>query len=253
MAGMVAYANAALVSNVVITASSSATGHDMTNLSHPGRWKDWRSSTSTAAPTVEFNLATAVAMLAFGVVDATIISGGALIVETKVLVGDPYVAVGTFTFPSFNPTGVSMLWTARTAQYVRYRFTNPTAVSAFAQMGVAFLATGTVTLSKIAPGPSYTRVDPSVQRRAIGGARTSVVLPKYHTYDGELRLLTAPERDTYAQMFDDVGTTDAVIFSIDTDTPQHVAYGVLEGFEATHREGTANRWGIPFTFTEDVA
>lgn len=253
MATKIAHTNRALVSGVTITASSEATGHPASHMAHPGRWKDWRSSTGTGAPTLDFDLGSSLSLAAFGVVDAVIISGGALQVQTKVLLADPYVTAGTFTFPAFNPTGVAMVWTAATGRYVRFLFTNPGSVSAFAQLGVAFIATSVVTLAKTAPGPTFERFDPSVQRRALGGARSSVLRPKFTTYDGRQRLLTSTERDTYAAMWETVGTTQAVIFALDEDSPQLVSYGVLQSMAPEHRDGTANKWDIPFQFIEDVA
>jgi hypothetical protein len=253
MATKIAHTNRALVSGVTITASSEATGHPASYMAHPGRWKNWRSSTSTSAKNLDFDLGASLVNAVFGVVDAVLVSGGELQVQSKVLVGDPYVTVGTFAFPAFNPTGVSMVWTAATGRYVRFLFTNPGAVSAFAQLGVAFIAASVVVLAKTAPGPTFQRVDPSVQRRAIGGARTSVLRPKYSTYEGRQRLLTAAERDTYAAMWETIGSTQPAILALDENAPQLVGYGILDSFAPEHRVEMANEWDIPFAFVEDVA
>lgn len=253
MATKIAHTNLALIPAAIWTASSAATGHPASHMAHPGRWKDWRSATGTGAPTLDVDLGSSLAMSAFGAVDATILAGGLLTVQTKVLVGDPYTTLGSFIFPVFNPTGVVMLWSSVTGRYVRFLFTNPSAVNAYAQLGVAFIASAVVTLAKTAPGPTFQRYDPSIHRRAIGGARSSVRRPKFTTYDGRQRLLTSTERDTYAAMWETVGATEPLIFALDENAPQLVSYGVLEGMAPEHREGTPNKWDIPFQFTEDVA
>jgi hypothetical protein len=251
---MIAWNNLALTSGVTFTATSEATGHPASHLASAARWKDWRSGTTTSAVTMEIDLGSIQTVYAVAIVDAVIFAGGSVRLETKQTSGGSYVVQGTFSLPSFNPTGVSVLWHQHPARYVRLNFLNPNTVSAFVQLGVVYIAGGLFTArAPVAPGAGFSRVDQSIQRRAIGGARSAVIRPKLHAYQGLFHLASTTDRDAFASLFDGMGTSHAVILALDPATPQLVAYGTLAGFTAMHRAQSVDLWDIPVQFTEDVA
>lgn len=242
-----------LALTATLTASAAATGHAATNLNSASRFRDWRSSTSTSEATMQFDLGSTQRIYGFGAIDATVFAGGAISVEHKLLVGDPWTVLAQIPIESFNPTGTSVLWRSVAARYVLYRFTNPAAVSAYAQLGVAFLAgTQWRPTRSVAPGASVQRIDPSVTRRAIGGQRSSVIRSKYHVMDFTFHLRTVAERDIFARLYHSVGMTQPAIWALDPED-WRVVYGVLNApMLAAHRVGTVDLTDLSCQVVEDV-
>jgi hypothetical protein len=242
-----------LALTATLTASSEATGHPATNLNSSSRFRDWRTSTGTAEGTMQFDLGSTKQLFGFGAVDATTFAGGGISVEYKLLVGDPWTVLAPIPFPTFNPTNTAVLWRTVAARYVLYRFTNPAAVSAYAQLGVAFLAGISLKPTRsVAPGASIQRIDPSVTRRAIGGQRSAVVRSKYHVLDFSFHLRTPQERDVLAQLFNSLGTTEPALWALDPDD-WRVVYGVkTDAFVVGHRAGTVDLADLPFQVVEDL-
>lgn len=252
MAGIrLLYSNLALTAT--LTASSAATGHAASNLNSSSRFRDWRSATDTVEQTMQFDLGSTKTLFGFGAIDATLFSGGQISVEHKLNSGDPWTVLGPIPIASFNPTGTSVLWRTISARYVLYRFTNPSAVSAYAQLGVGFIAGAQwVPTRSVAPGATVTRIDPSVPRRAIGGQRTSVVRSKYHVMGFTFHLRTPAERNTFAEIYNSVGTTEPNIWALDPDD-WRVVYGVLSTpLEVAHRVGTVDLVDLPCQVVEDL-
>lgn len=251
----IAWNNLVTASGVTFTESSEATGHPAEHLASPARWKDWRSATDTVEQTMEVDLGSIQTVYAVAVVDATLFAGGALTLGTKTTSGGSFVTEGTFVFPSFHPTGISVLWLeGKPVRYLLLTFTNPDTVSAYCQLGVLFVAGNLHRAARpVLPGAVFDVIDPSVQRRAIGGARSSVLRTKFHAYQGVFHLNTPTERDSLATMFDTVGATESCVLAVDPDTPQMIAYGVLDRLSVQHRVGSIDHFDIPYAFVEDVA
>jgi hypothetical protein len=242
-----------LALTATLTASSEATGHAATNLNSSSRFRDWRSSTATSEATMQFDFGSAKQLYGFGAIDATTFAGGGISVEYKQNSGDPWTVLAPLPFPAFNPTNTAVLWRSVSARYVLYRFTNPAAVSAYAQLGVAFIAGALLKPARsVAPGAAVHRVDPSEHRRSIGGQRSSVVRSKYHVMDFTFHLRSTFERDGLAQLFNTLGTTEPAIWALDPDD-WRVVYGVLATpFEAAHRSGTVDLTDIGCQVVEDL-
>jgi hypothetical protein len=255
MASRIGWSNLLTVAGVTITSSSEATGHADDHLASRARWKDWRSGTSTGDQWVKFDLGANNAMTLLAIVDATIHAGGTVKAQahTSDSWATPTIDV-TLTIPSPDYTGVRATYFAsQNLRWVRFYFTNTVAVSSYVQLGAAFAGTYLEPSAGIAPGLVMQRVDPSLQRYAIGGARSTVRRSKYHNVNGVWRLQTAAARDSLRTAFESMGATEPVIFAPDHSLPGSLTfYGhFVPALTSAHFEQSADQWSMPFAFEED--
>lgn len=256
MAARLAYTNLLTVSGVVITSSSEATGYVDDNLASPARWKKWRSATDVVDQWVKFDLGSNKSLTVLAAISARVHTGGTLRAQAHATDtwGAPTVNE-LLTIPSPDYTGVVAAWiAAQSLRWVRFYFTNTGAVNEFVELGVAFVGTYLQPSISIAPGLGVRRVDPSEQRRAIGGQRSTVVRSKFHEVSGLFRLQSASARDDLRTAFDTNGASIPAVFAPTPGTAGLTFYGTLvPDLAATHHDTSADLWSVPFGFVEDVA
>jgi hypothetical protein len=255
MAARLGWNNLLLVSGVVITSSTEATGYVDDNLAHQARWKRWRSATSTADQWVKFDLGANKSLQLLAAIDATLHAGGTLKAQAHATDawGAPTVD-DLFTVPSPNRTYVLTDWlgSVQSLRWVRFYFTNTVAVSAYAGLGAVFAGTYLEPTAAVAPGVGFVQVDPSIQRRATGGQRSSVRRTKYHQVSGQFRPQSDSAREDFRTAFETIGETESCVFALDSATPSLTFYGTLHGTAYEHTNPSATLWDVPFTFEEDV-
>lgn len=247
------WTNLLTASGVVITSSSEATGYVDDYVANTARFKKWRSATSSADQWIKFDLGSNQAMTALAAVSYLIPAGvtfkmqahtsDAWVTPTK----DITIAPGT---PDLTGVLVSF-FNSVSLRWVRFFWTGLT--SDYVELALGFAGTYLEPSAGIAPGVSVVHVDPSVERRAIGGQRSSVVRPKYHEVNGVWRQQVASARDDLRNVFNTTGGATPVIFALDHATASLIWYGAMEArLEQGHLATSADQWNIPFRFREDV-
>lgn len=254
----IAYSNLLTASGVTITSSADATGYPSSNLSHPARWKKWRSSTTNGDQWVKFDLGANKTMQLLALTDVTVHTGGGTL-KFQANTADAWVTPvvdHTIAIPSPDLTHVlaDWLWAALSLRWVRFYFTNVGASTSYVEVGAAFAGPYFESGKSIAPGVAVTRHDASIQRYAVGGQRSTVVRPKYHQIEGTFALQSATDRDNWRQAFDTNGVGVPSVFGLVPGTASLTFYGVFApDLRAQHRAKSVDYWDVPFSFTEDVS
>jgi len=255
MALRIAYANLLTASGVVVSSSADATGYPASNLTNAARWKKWRSATGTGDQWVKFDLGSNKTFTVLAAISAKLHAGGTLKAQANATdVWTSPTVNDTLTVPSPDFSGVLADWIAsQSLRWIRFYFTNVGAVSDYVQLGAVFAGTYLEPANTIEQGFTVTRVDPSIQRRATGGQRSALVLPKYHEVTGRLRPVVASARDDIRTMFEAVGDASPVILAVDPTVPGLTFYGALDGpLQAQHQNPSLSLWAFPLAFREDV-
>lgn len=255
MGARLAWSNLLTAAGVVITSSSEATGHPDENLSHPSRWKDWRSASATTDQWVKFDLGAAKSFQVLAVMNAILHTGGSLKVQANATdIWTSPTINDTLTVPNPDFTQVLADWfgTVQSFRWIRFLFVNTGAVNEAVQLGAVFAGTYLEPARSVSPDLMVRRVDPSVKRYATGGQRSSVLRAKYHEVSGTFVLQTASARNDLRTLYETAGSTTSVLFALDPANPSLVFYGSLQpALAATHRG--PDLWDLPIDFVEDVA
>jgi hypothetical protein len=255
MAARLATTNLLAASGVTITSSGEASGYFDDYAATLHRWKKWRSSTSTGDQWIKFDCGANKTFTFIAAVSALIHAGGTL--KFQAHTSDSWATPNVdqlVTVPSPDFTAVWTYFRASTSQrWFRFYFTNTGAVSSYVELAVAWAGTYLEPSASVAPGLTVRRVDPSPQRRAIGGQRLAVRRSKYHEVNGIWRSQVGSARDDIRTAFETSGGTEPVIFAVESGTPSLIFYGPVEAqLEMAHREQSTDLWAIPFRVTEDV-
>lgn len=255
MGARLAWNNRLIADGVAITSSSEATGYVDDNLADSARWRKWRSTTTTGDQWVKFDLGANATMQVFAAMNAKLHTGGTLRVQANA--SDSWVTPtidDVFTVPSPDWTQMLIDWRSATSslRWVRFYFTNTGAISGYVELGAVFAGPYLEPTRSVSPSLSVRRIDPSTQRYAIGGQRSAVIRPKFHTVSGTFVLQTATARNVLRQAYETTGATQPAIFAVDPADPSLTFYGTLQStLSAEHR--AADLWDMPVEFVEDVA
>jgi len=256
MGARIAWQNLLTASGVVISSSSEATGYVDDNLANPLRWKKWRSATQNADQWVKFDLGANKNFQVIAGMNAKLhSSGGTLKAQANATdVWTTPTVNDTLSVPSPDLTKVLADWlgSVQNLRWIRYYFTDVGGVSDYVELGAVFAGTYLEPTRSVSDGVSITRIDPSVQRVAIGGQRSAVIRPKYHRATGRFDVQTASARDDLRTLYETVGAAVPAIFTVDPSSPSLTLYGTLQAsLDAT--DSSPNLWRVPIDFTEDVA
>jgi hypothetical protein len=255
MGARLAWNNLLIASTAVITSSSDATGYIHGNLANPARWKRWQSGTSTSDQWAKFDLGFNQTLRVIAAIDPVLHPGGTLKLQahTSDVWTSPTIDV-TVAVPAVNYSGVVSTWivAGSSLRWVRFYFTNVTTTSSAVSLGAAFAGSYLEPYRSLSKELSVRRVDPSVQRYAMGGQRSSLRLPKYHEVNGRFVLQKATARNDLRQVFETVGATGSVILAVDPNDTSLVFYGSLASALQAQHMGS-DLWDVPIDFVEDVA
>jgi hypothetical protein len=120
------------------------------------------------------------------------------------------------------------------------------------ELGAVFAGPYLEPARSISPEISVRRVDPSIQRYATGGQRSSVLKAKYHEISALFVLQTATARNDLRALYETVGATTSVLFAVDPANASLVFYGTLPAALTATNRGP-DLWDVPIEFVEDVA
>lgn len=255
MGARLGWSNLLTVSGAVITSSSEAAGYVDDNMASPYRWKKWRSTTTTGDQWVKFDMGANKSLQVLAAIDALIHVGGTLKLQanaTDVWTAPTVSVTVTVPNPDFTRVWASWLSSVQSLRWVRFYFTNVGTVSGYVELGAVFAGTYLEPARSVAPALTVSRVDPSIQRYSVGGQRSSVSRPKFHTVSGFFVLQTASARNDLRVMFEGVGASVPMILAVDPLNPSLIFYGTLtDALTAEHQQ--ADLWNVPIAFVEDVA
>src|SRR5687767_12189557 len=188
MGARIAFDNLLAVSGVVITSSSESLGYTDDYAASQQRWKKWRSAISAGDQWVKFDAGSNKSFQAIAAVSARVHTGGGTLkfqAHTSDSWGAPTVDQ-LVTIPSPDLTGVWVYWlpASQSLRWFRFYFTNTTAVSTSVELAVAWVSPYLEPTRGLSDGLEVTPIDPSVERRAISGARTFHARPHFHEFGG---------------------------------------------------------------------
>ena len=250
-----AWNNLLTASGVTITSSSESTGYVDDNLANPLRWKKWQSAVGTVDQWIKFDRGANASFQVMAAMNAVIHAGGTLKAQANATDswGSPTVDI-TLTAPSPDYTNVWVAWLAspQSLRWFRFYFTNTGAVNASVSLGAVFAGTYLEPVRSLSPALAFRRIDPSVQRFAIGGQRSTVVRSKYHQVSGTWPLQSASARNTVRQLFETIGGVTPALLAVDPNDASLIFYGTLQATLDARHSGP-DLWDMPIVFTEDIA
>jgi hypothetical protein len=249
-----AYTNLLTAPGVTISSSGEATGYVDDNLASPARWKKWRSTTTTGDQWWKADLGANKNFQVLAAMNAVLHTGGTLKAQANASDswGAPTIS-DTFSVPSPDFTQVLADWLSavQSLRWIRFYFTNVGAVSGFVELGAVFAGTYLEPVRGVSDGVALRRVDPSIQRFAIGGQRSSVVRPKFHQISAAFQFQTQSARDDLRALYETTGSTIPALIGIDASDTSLNFYGTVQSPLAPQDRGP-NLWDVPIEFTEDV-
>lgn len=249
----IAYDNLAWKPATLLTASSSATGYDVANLASPARWQKWRSATSAANQNADFDFASSKNVTLVAMTDVVAHAGGT--VKAQYWDGAAWQDLAVIVVPSVNPTGVvaAFLTTSLFGQRIRVLFTNTGAVSQAVEIGSVFIGTYLQPSISIARGYGLQLVDPSVVSRSVGGQRSADKRRQYwHLRGAAFDFEPEFERAALVAHAREVGTHTPFFFAINPDDPSYLMFYARFDETPNFQHVTVQRFGVPFSLTEDI-
>lgn len=186
-----------------LTASSSASALPVANSQDADRRKVWRSGTVAVAVTIEVDLGSALACDAFAACNLTIFSGGAVELYQRGSGGAPGAATLVGTLPAADATsGVAFVqFGSATFRHWQIKFTNPSLVSAYVEMGFAFLGPALTPTVNVSEPLGLTRNDPSVAGVSLDGQKTFAIRSQYVTGALEFYKVGTTDRSNLDALF----------------------------------------------------
>ena len=249
------YRNWAWESGVTITASASATGYPVSNLTSTAPWKIWRSTVTTGDQWVKIDLGTSRSMAACFLRNVLIHAGGAVRFQANATDSWGYPTINTaFTIPSTARTKVlSLLFSAQSLRWVRILFVNTATVSQAVELGIAFPTSPLTIAAGLGRGLTMARADLSLHLVSVGGQRQVDRRSQQFRLSVDPNALDETERDQMLALFDTVGTFQPWFLMLDTADQNLCFYGrIIEGLPVAHIGDTADAWAAPFAFEEEL-
>lgn len=246
----------AIGAGVVISSSSEYVGYPDDNLGDPARWKRWRSAIATTDQWVKFDLGSAKSIQVFAAINAEYLHAAGAVLRVQANATDSWGAPtvnDVLVSPTTNFTSVLSDWlsAAVSLRWVRFYFENPGAVNTYFELGAVYAGTYLEPTRTLSSTLSVSRVDPSVQRYAIGGQRSSITRGKFHQVSGAFPIQKASQRNEIRRMYETVGSILPVVLTLDPTDPSLTFYGTLQGtLSAEHT--LSDLWNMPVEFVEDV-
>jgi hypothetical protein len=241
----IVYDNLALTATV--TASSQVADRPASLLKSPARWKKWRSATGTGAQWVEFAFAMQVVQ-AVVLVDWKAHTGGSA--KAQYWDGAAWQDFGTFSLPSFNPTGVTSVWDedGTITDRIRVYFTNTATANDYVELGVVLVGAYLEPSATVSDGFEIVLQDPSVQVRSVDGQMEAQTRTPFHVAQGTFEHLTSADREGIARMLAVVGKHRPWFFAIDpTDLNQQLYCTLLD---LPYQHVQQGYWTLPIAVEE---
>lgn len=234
-----------------ITASSSATGYPVENLTNPARWKPWRSANATADQWVKVQRAESSGITCALLANWRAFAGGTIKVQFNT--SDAWVTPAfeaTFTLPANNPTKVVALWFgSRTEAWIRFLFTYGGGGSNYVETGVAFVGAYFEPTVSVMDGVGLKRVDPSEVRESTGGQQSVVVRSRFYQVEGRFESVTAADKTAFVTMYETAGSFTPLFFAVDGDDADLIVYGrIVDELQLAH--AFLDRWNVALPFEE---
>jgi hypothetical protein len=254
MAARIANPNLGL-SGGTISSSSEATGYLKEYAFTEPRFKKWRSQTGTSSPWIKIDKGSNQSINMLAAVDARIPTGYTLHLQahTADSWGAPTLDY-TVVVPSPDFTCVYAYWHAATVnlRWFRWYWDNPGAVNDYVELAVAWTSLHIQPDPGLRDGWDLNLIDPSQERRSIGGARTFTRRTRFHEIRGQFEGQNVTNRDILRSHFRTYGRFTPVIFTPDHLNTAYNFYGHIEEMPTRNKMDTFT-WDVPFQFTEDVA
>lgn len=166
--------------STILTASSSVLSSSPYQIKNPDRSLKWRSSTATTAQTVRADLGGIYPVNGAGGADIKVIGAGALELYHEGDAGSPGASVFMGTFSAQDlATRVALLWPVLSShRHWLFNFTNPTAVSDYAELGFASLGQY-VEPSRDIHTPAGSRTNPTIVSPSGDGQKSFARRTRY--------------------------------------------------------------------------
>jgi hypothetical protein len=243
------YGNHAFRTGAVASASSLLTNRPPAYALHPSRSRRWVSASTFTVEWIAVDFLAAQTISAFAIVDYVGKEGAPIVAQTSTD-GISYVDFATFSQPSPNPSGVSVVFGSPISRrYARILFQAVGSVATSAQLGVFFVGDTFTPGRDVADNAIIRRVDPSLISSSVGGQEYVHDRQKFFQLDGRWPSESDADEVLFRTMFETVGSSRPMIFSYDSDKTDRTFYSRMTSpYTATHQLGTYH--DIPFTIQE---
>lgn len=217
------YASAAL------TASSSASALPAAASQNEDRSYVWRSLTQTVLQTLDIDLGSVLPVSAVALANAKLLTGGVIELYHRGDAGAPGAATLVATLPASNAftRTTFAFFSSISHRHWQLKWTNPGAVSDYAELGYAFLGVELEPTINVMVPTSIPRVDPSVKQVSIAGQESYATRQKRFAGSWSFMEVTEAQRDQLEVLFDTVGASGTHFVVLDTALPWTCWYARL--------------------------
>jgi hypothetical protein len=134
----------------------------------------WRSATATGVQTIDIDLGAVVAITDVAVANVTLLGSGVLELYQRGDAGAAGAAtlVDTFDAQDADTRVAVVTFASQSHRHWQLKWTNPTAVSGYAELGYAFFGTALSITDALAQNPAINRNDPAVMSQSVDGQQS---------------------------------------------------------------------------------
>lgn len=216
-----------------VSASSSVAGLPAAATQSPDRRYVWRSNASTGVATLDcdFGAAQTISMVALANVKLLTAGGGAVRLNTRGTGGAPGATSVLVTLGAQDPTtlATSGFFSPTSVRHAQIEFTNPGAVSDYAEVGFAFVGAYVEPALNVLPGWNMDREDPSTSRVSVNRQKQFATLDKFYSGRWSWDGAKFADWDLFRALYDTVGTSTELAFVLSTTVAWTTWFARLSG------------------------
>jgi hypothetical protein len=203
-----------------LTATTAATALPVSATQNPDRSHIWRSTTNVSEDAIDIDLGSVLATTMIAVANVRLKSGGLLKLQERGDAATPGAASDVVTLPTEDAgTRVAIATVGENHRHWRLLWTNPGAVSDFAELGYAYLGTPTTPPKNPSLPVAWDLVDPSVRQQSLDGQVTSTQRSQFRAGTFRWAGLARADRDAIVETIYGAHGSHAPIFVEVQDNP----------------------------------
>lgn len=245
-----------LADTATIAVSSEVSGLPATNVKDTDRTKVWRSVAGTGVATYDVDLGSSQFVPVCAVANVKKVGTGVVELYDRGTGGSPVGGDGTLlgTLPTQDTESrIAFLFPASppTTRHLRLKWTNPGAVSDYAELGRLYLGGYDTPAVNVRMGVSRRRGSGTELARSIDGQESAARRSKYVMLDLSWHRVASADRALLSSIWDAVELATPFFLLLDADVASQAWYGRWASeFDERADDEAIDRWSVSLSFEE---